>query len=96
MTDKPQCTCAKCGGDLYSLHNILNEIEATMEAIKLHVDEMTDDDVKKIGRPIVAVLYFEGGRILAPSPQWHGSEELANEVIRASIPSVKKKVKKHV
>jgi hypothetical protein len=94
--EQKQCNCAECGGDLYSLHNILNEIEATMEEIKLHVDKMTDDDVKRLGRPIVAALYFEGGRILAPSPQWHGSEELAHEVILAAIPPpVKKRGKKH-
>lgn len=96
MTEQKQCTCLECGGDLYSLHNLLNEIEATMEAVKVHVDEMTDDDVKRLGRPIVAALFFEGGRILAPSPQWHGSEELAHEVILAAIPPAKKKGKKHV
>lgn len=97
MTEKQkQCTCAECGGDLYSLHNLLTEIESTMEAVKRHVDEMTDDDVKRMGRPVVAALYFESGHILAPSPQWHGSEELAHELIRAAIPQIKKKVKKHV
>jgi hypothetical protein len=95
MTDEQKCTCAECGKDLYSLHNILTEIEATMEAVKLHVDKMTDDDVKKIGRPIVAALYCENGHILAPSPQWMGGEELAHEIIRAAIPMREKRANRH-
>jgi hypothetical protein len=96
MTEPKQCTCSECGHDLYSLHNLLASLEENLEAVRLHIDKMTDEELKQLGRPMIAAVFFESGYILTASPQWKGDEETANEIIRRAIPTVKKKVKKHV
>lgn len=96
MTDKKQCTCSECGVDLYSLHNLLASIDENLESVRIHIDKMTDEEVKQMGRPMIVALFCENGYVLTASPQWKGDEETANEIIRRAIPPAKKKEKNNV
>jgi hypothetical protein len=73
------CKCEKCGEDLYSKKNIVEEIKATLG--KCYCDTIPE----KVGRPTYVVLVGDTGLCVTNSPMFNGGDDILIDCLEITI-----------